>query len=212
VTTGCSSRPSTAKHVNIVAVLVAIMATSLIAYGQPASVGTVAQEPALPVIDVNACPFEGCRFGKWLVIKKTVVYDTWKQNRKIQGTLDTGATVTALTGVHITLQPDRIRVTKAIAELGVQPGDIILRSMYIGEGFADIWVKGRWVKEYDCSFVTEPDDSGCARNCSARVITVGRKEWWVSVRDAKGVTGWTKVEDQFGCIDALADDPRCEHR
>jgi hypothetical protein len=195
---------------NIVTALFVIMAAPMIVYGQPAAAGTAAPEPALPVIDVNACPFEGCRFGRWLVTSKTTIYDTWRRNRKIQGRLEKGTIVTALTGVHITQRPDRIKVTKAIAALGVRPGDFILRYMYIGEGFADIWVKGRWHKEYDCSFVTETDGSGCARDCSARVITAGRKEWWVEVKDPTGAAGWTKVEGQFGCMDALGGDPRCE--
>jgi hypothetical protein len=195
---------------NIVTALFVIMATPMILYAQSTPAGTAVPEPALPVIDVNACPFEGCRFGTWLVTRPTTIYDTWKRHRKIQGRLEKGTTVTALTGVHITLQPDRIKVTRAIAGLGVQPGDIILRYMYIGEGLADIWAKGRWVKEYDCSFVTEPDGSGCTRDCSARVITAGRKEWWVKVKDPRGAAGWTKVEDQFGCMDALGGDPTCE--
>ena len=194
---------------NIVTALFIILAAPMIAYGQ-STAAPAAPEPALPVIDLNACPFEGCRFGTWLVTRKTTVYDTWKRSRKIQGRLEKGTAVTALTGVHITLRPDRIKVTRAIAGLGVHPGDIILRYMYIGEGFADIWAKGRWSKEYDCSFVTEADGSGCARDCSANVVAAGRKEWWVNVKGPKGVTGWTKVEDQFRCMDALGSDPACE--
>jgi hypothetical protein len=83
--------------------------------------------------------------------------------------------VTGFTGVHITYEPDRIQVLKPIPELRLQPGDIILRYMYHGEGFADIWVKGEWRKEYDCSFITEKDGSGCSRDCPARVISEGRK-------------------------------------
>ncbi|HKW34885.1 MAG TPA: hypothetical protein VJN92_17880 [Candidatus Acidoferrum sp.] len=47
--------------------------------------------------------------------------------------LQKGEVVTGMTGVHITYEPDRIRVFKPIHELHLQPGDIILRYMYRAE-------------------------------------------------------------------------------
>ena len=167
-------------------------------------------QPPLPVIDYNACPFEGCTFGKWIVTRETTIFTTWKEGRKTWATLPKGAVVTGLTGVHITYEPDRIQVFQPIPELNLQPGDIILRYMYRGEGFADIWTKGQWKKEYDCSFITEKNDSGCLRNCPAKVISEGRKDWWVRVKTSEGKIGWTKVEDQFDCVDSLGGDEKCD--
>jgi hypothetical protein len=167
-------------------------------------------EPRLPVIDRNACPFEGCTFGKWIVKRETAVFDTWEQARKQLFVLQKGAVVTGLTGVHIVHEPDRIRILKLIPELQVQPGDVILRYMYHGEGASDLWVKGQWKKEYDTGFVTELDNSGCLRDCSAKVISQGRKEWWARLKNRQGQMGWTKVEDQFDCVDALGGNPKCD--
>jgi hypothetical protein len=179
--------------------------------GQSPSKEVSVPAPVLPVIDYNACPFEGCTFGKWILTRDSEIFSTWKLPRKPVASLRTGEVVTGLTGVHITHSPDRVEVLSAIPELGVQPGDVILRYMYRGEGYADIWVKGTWHREYDCTFITEKTDGGCLRDCAAKVVSAGRKDWWVRLRTSQGSIGWTKVEDQFNCIDSLGGDPKCDN-
>jgi hypothetical protein len=76
--------------------------------------------------------------------------------------------------------------------------------------FADIWTKGQWKKDYDCSFISEKDGSGCLRDCPAKVISEGRKAWWVRLKTAQGSIGWAKVEDQFDCMDSLGGDSKCD--
>ena len=176
---------------------------------QSPSGNSAAPEPRLPVIDDNACPFEGCTFRKWIVNQNTSLYSTWMDGRKAVSTLQKGQIVTGLTGVHITIQPDRIQVLKPIPDLGFQRGDIILRYMNVGEGFANIWAKGQWHEEYDVTFVAEKDDPDCP-DCPAKVTVAGRKEWWAQVKTAQGATGWAKVDDQFDCIDSLSGDERCD--
>ena len=166
--------------------------------------------PPLPVIDYSACPFEGCMFRKWLVAHDSDSFSSWKEGRKFLSTLRKGDTVLGLTGVHITYEPDRVQVMKPISELRLQPGDLILRYMYHGEGYADIWLNGHWKKEYDCSFITEKDGSGCSHNCAAKVLSYGKKDWWVRVKTAKDLIVWAKVEGQFDCIDKLGGDAKCE--
>jgi hypothetical protein len=166
-------------------------------------------EPSLPVIDENACPFEGCSFQKWIVRRDVTLFSTWKQDRKPLAKVPKGRVVTGETGVHVTWEPDRVNVLKPIPELLLKPGDILLRYMYRGEGFADIWASGQWKKEYDCSFIQEEDGSGCTRNCGGKVISQGRKDWWVRVKTAVGVTGWTKDTESFDCMDVLGGDAAC---
>ena len=178
--------------------------------GQAPSDESVSRQPSLPVIDYNACPFEGCMFRKWVVAHDSDTFSSWKEDRKLMSKVKKGEVVIGLTGVHITYEPDRIQVLKPIPELDAQPGDIILRYMYHGEGFADIWFKGQRKKEYDCSFITEQDGSGCSHGCAAKVISVGRKDWWVRFKTVAGSIGWAKVEDQFDCIDKLGGDAKCD--
>ena len=182
----------------------------LFSAGQAPSDKSAAHEPSLPVIDYNACPFEGCTFRKWVVAHDSPIVSSWKNDRKLVSTLKKWEVVTGLTGVHITNEPDRIQVFKPIPELRLHPGDIVLRYMYHGEGFADIWTKGQWKKDYDCSFITEKDGSGCLRDCPAKVISEGRKAWWVRLKTAQGSIGWAKVEDQFDCMDSLGGDAKCD--
>jgi hypothetical protein len=160
-------------------------------------------EPKLPVIDENACPFEGCTFREWTVTKDSTLYSAWQDGRTETGTLKPGDKVTGLTGVHLTRKPDRILVRQPIPDLAVRPGDIILRYMYVGEGFANIWAKGNWHKEYDCSFIIEQNGSGCANECAAVVTETGVKEWWVQVKTGNGKTGWVLVQDNFDGMDIL---------
>lgn len=165
--------------------------------------------PALPVVDENACPFEGCAFRKWIASKDVVLSSTWKEGREPVASIKKGQVVTGLTGVHITFEPARVEVLKPIPELGVQPGDIILLFMNRGEGFMDVWAKGRWWKEYDCSFIKEIN-AACLRDCPAKLIAHGRKEWWVQVKTSDGLTGWAKARGQFDCMDMLGGDEKCE--
>jgi len=166
--------------------------------------GAEAKPPMLPVVDTSACPFEGCRFGKWTVIRKSVMYTTWKADRRAIGVLAKGQVVTGVTGVHITRKPDVIHVFEAIPQLGLKPGDVVLRYMYLGEGFANIWANGRYVKSADTTFVTEETGTGCLRGCQAAVEEEGEKEWWVEVRTWSGKVGWTKADYNFDGVDALA--------
>ena len=150
------------------------------------------------------------RFGKWLVVRESAIFSTWKDDRKFVATLKKGDVVAGLTGVHITYEPDRVEVLQPIPELHLRPGDVILRYMYHGEGYADIWVKGQWKKDYDCTFITEKDGSGCLRDCIAKVTSEGKKDWWVRLKTAQGSIGWAKVDGQFSCMDAFGGDPKCD--
>jgi hypothetical protein len=200
------------KGLHILAILwitVPIAVPTSFAAQAPASKLSAA-EPPLPVINYRACPFEGCSFRKWIVLKDVPLYSNWKGDRKLITMLKPPEVVTGISGVHITLEPDRIQVLQPVPELQLRPGDIVLRYMSHGEGFADIWTKGKWFRQHDCSFIAEKNSSGCLFDCSAKVIAEGRKDWWVQVRTTQGQTGWAKSEDQFDCMDSLAGSAKCD--
>jgi hypothetical protein len=190
--------------------LILCFGVSTLFAGQAPADKSTTREPSLPVIDYKACPFEGCTFRKWIVTKDLALYSTWKKGRKPVTTVKSGQVVAGLTGVHITYEPDRVQVLRPLPELQLQAGDIILRYMYRGEGFADIWVKGQWRREFDCTFITEKDGEGCLRDCAAKVIGEGHKDWWVRVKTPEGSIGWAKAEDQFDCMDSLGGDSKCD--
>jgi hypothetical protein len=184
--------------------LSALLLSSLLSAGQDSQSQRTADPPTLPVVDSGACPFEGCTFGKWTVTRSTALYSSWKPDRAQIGQLHKGEVVTSVTGIHLTKQPDRIQVIRAIPELRLKPGDTVLRYMYVGEGFANIWANGKYLKEVDCTFVTEKNGDGCLRDCGAVVEKQGVKEWWVQVKSSSGKTGWALVDGNFDGMDALA--------
>ncbi|HEX5234627.1 MAG TPA: hypothetical protein VFW25_04775 [Silvibacterium sp.] len=175
----------------------------LIAQVNPALTPHKAAKPALPKIDENACPFEGCQFGKWRAREAVPIYSTWKSDRKVLSTVRQGEGVTALTGVDITFAPGEIEVTAPIASYGLKPGDVVFAYQNLGEGFFNAWFKGYWVEDFDGSGVKYLNGSGCSRNCNAVERKTGRSEWWVKVKTRNGLVGWTKDGEQFDGKDAL---------
>lgn len=170
----------------------------------PALTPQKAPKPALPKIDENACPFEGCRFGKWTAREPVQLYSTWRSDRKPLRTLGKGEAATAVTGVYITFEPAEIQVTAPMPQYGLNPGDTVFGYMSIGEGFFNAWFNGYWVQEFDGSGVESPDGSGCNRNCTGKLLKPARSEWWVKIRTNDGTIGWAKDADKFDGADALA--------
>lgn len=178
-------------------VLIALLATQL----SPALTPQRASKPALPKVVENACPFEGCQFGKWTVREPVRMYSTWKTKREPLRSLSQGEAVTALTGIHITFEPTEIRVTAPMPVYGLKPGDTVFGYMNIGEGYFSAWFNGYWVEEFDGSGV---EGYGCNRHCTAKLVKPGRSEWWVKLKAQDGTIGWTNDPDKFDGIDALA--------
>ena len=166
----------------------------------PSLVPRRAPKPSLPKIDQNACPFEGCQFGRWTVRQRVAMYSTWKRNRTVIRTLREGQVVTALTGINITYEPAEILVTAAIEQYGLKPGDRVFGYMNLGEGVFNAWFNGFWVDEFDGSSVAP----GCSRDCRANLVKPGRVEWWVQIRVSDHLIGWTQHTDRFDGKDALA--------
>ena len=66
----------------------------------------------------------------------------------------------------------------------------------------DFWIKGRWYESLDGSFITDLEDSGCSKQCSAKETKAGRNEWWTKVRTRDGLSGWVR-EDLNDVVDPV---------
>jgi hypothetical protein len=186
---------------------VLILLSTALAAGQlaPELTPKKAPKPTLPKIDEGACPFEGCQFGQWKARETAQLFSTWKAARKLIRKIAKGEAVTALTGIYITLEPSEIRVTAAIPDYGLKPGDTVFGYMNIGEGFFNAWFNGYWVDEFDGSGITTPDGSGCrGSKCNAKLLKPTRGEWWVKIKTKDGAMGWTQDGNKFDGSDALA--------
>lgn len=166
----------------------------------PALTPQTAPKPALPKIDQNACPFEGCQFGPWTAREQVQLFSTWKSGRKQVATISKGEKVTAITGVHVTAEPSESQITTPIPQYGLKPGDIIFGYMNLGEGVFNAWFNGYWVEDFDGSGI---DGLGCSRKCNAKLIKPGRFEWWVEIKTKNGGLAWTRDGDKFDGTDAL---------
>jgi hypothetical protein len=162
-----------------------------------------APQPALPKIDENACPFEGCQFGAWTANDQVQLYSTWKTDHKPFVTVAKGEAVTAITGIYITFEPSEIQVTAPMPNYGLKPGDTVFGYRNYGEGYFSAWFNGYWVEQFDGSGVVDPY-GGCSRNCTAKLVKPGRVEWWVEIKTKGGTLGWTKETEKFDGKDGLA--------
>jgi hypothetical protein len=147
-------------------------------------------EPKLPVVEKMPCLAKGR--AHWAIRSGSPIYSSWQSRRAQIGRLTAGQTVDVIAGINITREPDRIVVTRAKPDIGLKPGDIILRYEIFGEGEANIWANGACHKGYSLGTTTETDGTGCgAKNaCDSKVVANGVKEQWVQVRTASGLTGW----------------------
>jgi hypothetical protein len=178
--------------------LAAVLATVAIAHA--------AGPPALPFVDLKACPFEGCSYRRWTAQKQVMVYDGWKDGRSRIAVLSKGDEVAGITGLVITIRPGRIRMDRSLPEQNLQAGDEILTYTYQGEGFSAAWFGGRYYDSFDISFAKWPDGSGCGgAHCAATYVDLGEKVWWAEIRLKSGRIGWVNMNDAaFDGVDMLA--------
>ena len=160
------------------------------------------EPPKLPKVDLGSCPFEGCHFGKWTALKPVPVYSGWRSRRRQIAALRVGDTVTALTGVNVVLQPGKGVFDRDVPLYGASKGDAVYLYQNCGEGAADIWVHGRFIKCADTEFSWKRG-YGCRQNCAGRWLDLGISQWWAQVRLKNGTTGWVLVEGNFDGVDAL---------
>jgi hypothetical protein len=168
----------------------------IFAFLLPLAIGQELPAPQLPFYDWKACPFEGCRYDRWTAGIPVTVYGTWEENRRQVAQIGKGEAVLAVTGGVVTLRPGLIRLIRNLEGSNLKRGDVILTYAYRGEGFSAVWFKGRYYADFDISFATWPDGTGCGgAHCSATYVDLGNKIWWVQVKLPSGLTGWVNMEE-----------------
>jgi hypothetical protein len=175
-------------RLSIFLMLISIATAQQMALSSSAQLDTT--EPQLPITEEEGCPARGRAIPNWKISHAAPIYSSWESNRRETGMLKPGDTVTVIGSTKVILAPDRVSVTQAIPDLGVQPGDLILRYQRLGEGTANIWAGGRWHPNYDASFTTEKNGLGCQHGCRAVVVMEGVSEYWKQVKTLNGEKGW----------------------
>jgi hypothetical protein len=171
---------------NKLVITVLLLLTSVLLVAQNCE--TMPNPPKLPVVreDVREVPFR---------LRTSVagtLADTWKPARKQTATFQADIDIEVLETLIVVESPDILWINLEMPSLKAKAGDKLLRYARLEEGFADLWINGCWYKDFDDSFVTEPDGGGCASaNCAAKVTRPGHQTWWFHIKFPNGQTGWT---------------------
>jgi len=162
-----------------------------------ASVSTVrGAELEVPYISKGACPFEGCSYGKWPVVKRVTAYAEPDKSSSVVVVLHPGEQVEAVTGeVHVI--PGRARVVgkphRSAKEL--DPSKEILILDYVGEGYSRVFQDGRFTSVKIARSKKRCRERPNWRYCWVAVLQEPVSQWWVFVRTLDGnLEGWVSME------------------
>lgn len=87
-----------------------------------------------PYISERVCPFEGCSYGEWDVQKETNIYSKPNKDSEIIGTLNSGESVTALTGnVYVYAGIAKITGNPYKESKGLNPDELVYILDYVVE-------------------------------------------------------------------------------
>ncbi len=166
-----------------------------------ATVSAAEYQPPMPYYDWGACPFEGCVYQEWIAKAELNVFKDRDLSSPIVFTLGRREEVNALTGVVITTRPGKVKILEPITldlekPVSLVPGDILFTLHYLGEGYWLFWFKG----ELHSDEIMSPSDvveKTPRPNAPIQVLSVPETEWWVKLKNSKGIIGWTKETEKF---------------
>ena len=155
----------------------------------------MADELSIPFVVKDACPFEGCTFGKWKVLKDVSVYKDPNLDSEIVHKLTAGTMANVETGI-INVVPGRATVIGKPYKTasGIDPNKEILILDYIGEGYSRIYQGGTF---YETKVARKKDQCSKEPNwryCWVEVLEEPVVKWWVKVKSEK--VGWVLMEDE----------------
>jgi len=134
-------------------------------------------------------------YREWTARNDIPAFDTWRDTQQRTDTIRKGEKVTAVGGLVVTYRPGMIHVDRDIPEAGLKRGDSILTYTFLGEGFSQVWINGRFYEDFDISFTRWPDGSGCGgAHCAATYVDLGKKIWWAELKLKSGASVWVNME------------------
>lgn len=199
------SREGDMRHPFLIGVFITCLSALLNteSSGQQRDSRAQSARPPVPYEVNGGCPFETCVYEEWTAKAPVDVRSGRQPNESIVFNLRSGDRIQAVTGVLVTIKPGRV-LFKAPVDLEsgtgpvhVQPGETLYILAYHGEGEATAWFKGR---KYDRLDGAEFFDARCEKAssaCNGSILEWPQRVWWVQLRNARGVIGWTRETEKF---------------
>ncbi len=153
----------------------------------------------------DACPGEGCYFGRMQATKTLDLYNAPSPSPKVIGQVAAGEWMdTVLVEDHF---PPLKGVVRTSGE-SFKAGDVVYRLGYEGEGCFGVWDKGQ-LKSW-CDLGEQiPGDVSDVIDWEAAAATDGSEGLWVKVKRDKGAGGWLRDPKDLRCIGMQDRDADC---
>ena len=167
----------------------------------------VSSMPHEPYLDWGACPFECCKYGRWVATKDVRSFSSRTAGSPKPVVVRKGERVVAQIGVVVTTRLGRMVATRPIQlgegrkRVAVPEGAIFYVLHYWGEGYFAYWYNG---ETYSDPRYLEPT-SGEPRSIEgsgARLLQTPEWEWWVRIRTRTGRIAWVQGNGGFDGADA----------
>ena len=153
-----------------------------------------ASAPRIPFVVASHCPFECCRFGKWICSTEFMAYASAGDTTQVAFRINPGETSVAKTGILIVDRFGSVVLGQPVKEFA--PGDTVLVLYSLQEGGCAVWGKGVFseIEEVWPVGNGEPTDKGEETKAFAgRMIASPKVTWWVWVQNANGRGGWLRL-------------------
>lgn len=148
-------------------------------------------QPAIPYIQKNICPSECCRYGLWTAKSNLKLNKKEGDSSVVAFTVKSGEKITAIRGnVHV-VKLGILVVKKPIKFNNksldtFSEGEKIYVLSYGGEGYYDLWHKGKLLD-------IDLDDSDQIWG-NSELVQTPHMIWWVLVKNYKSKKGWLKID------------------
>ncbi len=153
----------------------------------------------------NACPGEGCYYGRMQASKTLDLYDAPSPSARVVGQVAAGEWMDTV------LVEDRFAPLKGVVRTGgesFKTGDVVYRLSYEGEGCFGVWDRGQ-LKSW-CDLGEQiPGDASDHIDWEAAAATDGSEGLWVQVKRDNGIGGWLRDPKDLRCIGLQDRDADC---
>ncbi|MCE5195354.1 MAG: hypothetical protein LLF28_07920 [Nitrospiraceae bacterium] len=146
-------------------------------------------KPKVPYIVKDACPFECCRYGEWIAESPLKAYKKEGDSFVVSFVIKPDEKFTAIRGNLHVVKSGMVIITKSFE--GFKRGGKMYVLSYKGEGYYDVWYKGKVIKDIEKFWsddISKNEANGILKNSPEMI-------WWVLIKNKEGKKGWLKLKN-----------------